>query len=142
MEEEGKRIYQDNPNFRAFANVLNHPEFETFFKQNFSTWEDCRLSIMILKLFMEIRNSCTPYESIAMVKRALDHSEYRRWIAAGTCEELPEPITFRLAGKPFALESGGACARLPDPDRTDLLEASPNPPLEPDSTTVEDSPAP
>jgi phage major head subunit gpT-like protein len=87
LETEGRRIYQENRHFRAFANVLNHPEFQTFLEE-YLVGDDCQLSVMIIQLFMELRKKCkkelgqepSPYQLIAMVKRMIDNSETRRWL--------------------------------------------------------------
>lgn len=97
LEFQGRQIYQDNPHFRAFANVLNHPEFRSFFETHFETWDDCRLSLMILKVFTELRKRCaketgkepTPFELVAMVHTVLNETDSRRFICQTVSEQLP-----------------------------------------------------
>jgi len=49
LEEDGRRIAQTNPRWYRFALMLSHPEFEAFFDENFSDWDSCKRSIMLLK---------------------------------------------------------------------------------------------
>ena len=46
-----------NATLAQFGLMLSHPEFHDFFTKNFSTWEDCKHSIMLLKAGMAIKEA-------------------------------------------------------------------------------------
>lgn len=83
--EEGKKIYQSNESMRSFSNVACHPEFQQFFDTFFNTWEDCKVSIMILKTASFIRQKyklengkeIDGYRLLAILKRSLDNASTR-----------------------------------------------------------------
>ena len=50
LEHQGRVVAKTYPRLARFAEVLAHPAFAEFFEQNFSTWDDCEQSIMLLKM--------------------------------------------------------------------------------------------
>lgn len=50
LEHQGRMVAKTYPRLARFAEVLAHPDFAEFFEQNFSTWDDCEQSIMLLKM--------------------------------------------------------------------------------------------
>jgi hypothetical protein len=80
LYKEGEHIYKSNGQLQNFANVISHPEFRKFFKDNFSNWEDSKFTIMILKTAYSISekykrdmNTDIPgYILVALLKRTLE----------------------------------------------------------------------
>lgn len=40
-----------------FGLMIAHPEFHDFFEKNFSTWDDCKQSIMLIKAGLAIKEA-------------------------------------------------------------------------------------
>jgi hypothetical protein len=94
LEVQGREIYRKNANMKSFANVANHPEFVEFFDKFFNSWEDTKLSIMLLKTASFIRNvyktetgdEISGYKLVAMLKNALDSEQTRASIVKSILE--------------------------------------------------------
>lgn len=88
---------------QAFSDVLNHPEFRSFFEPHFdrarSLGDDCRLLWMILKLFTDLRKRCaqetgkepSPFELVSMVHTVMNETDSRRFICQTVSEQVPMP---------------------------------------------------
>lgn len=89
LEQEGRHIQQNNPRFAKFGLMLTHPEFATFFDENFSSWEDCKHAIMLLKTGSFLRDSLTKelgyeisgHQLVSALKQTMEKGDTRRIVA-------------------------------------------------------------
>jgi hypothetical protein len=87
-EEQGRQIGKQNPNLARFGQVLSHPEFAAFFEQNFSTVDDAKQAIMLLKTGMAIQNEVVKQvgepldgnQLTAVLKMMIDRSDTRQFM--------------------------------------------------------------
>lgn len=87
MEDDGKKIYQSNKFFRSLANLMEHPEFKSVFKEHFKSWNDIKLFVMFLKLYQKIGDQFPDfngYQKISLVKSLVETSSTRQLI----CQEV------------------------------------------------------
>lgn len=87
MEDDGKKIYQSNKFFRSLANLMEHPEFKSVFKEHFKSWDDIKLFFMFLKLYQKIGDQFPDfngYQKISLVKSLVETSSTRQLI----CQEV------------------------------------------------------
>lgn len=83
-EKSGKRLYNQNENYKAIANLMEHPEFREFYNKYFCDTHNIKTIIMFLKLYEEIeKHSLTPlngYQKIYILDKIMKDSELRRKI--------------------------------------------------------------
>ena len=83
-ERIGKMLYKQNKNYRTIANVMEHPEFRNFFKENFSNWDSVKTVIMFLKLYEEIEKvspvDLNGYQKLSILDTIMKDRELRREI--------------------------------------------------------------
>jgi len=87
MEDDGKKVYQSNKFFRSLANLMEHPEFKSVFKEHFKSWDDIKLFVMFLKLYQNIGDQFPDfngYQKISLVKSLVETSSTRQLI----CQEV------------------------------------------------------
>jgi len=87
MEDYGKKIYQSNKFFRSLANLMEHPEFKSVFKEHFKSWDDIKLFVMFLKVYQKIGDQFSDfngYQKISLVKSLVETSSTRQLI----CQEV------------------------------------------------------
>jgi hypothetical protein len=87
MEDDGKKIYQSNKFFRSLANLMEHPEFKSVFKEHFKSCDDIKLFVMFLKLYQKIGDQFPDfngYQKISLVKSLVETSSTRQLI----CQEV------------------------------------------------------
>lgn len=58
-EKLGKKLYKDNSNYKAIANIMEHPEFRSFYNKHFTDWDSIKTIVMFLKLYEDIENTST-----------------------------------------------------------------------------------
>lgn len=91
LDEEGREFTRHNPRLAQFASMLVHPEFASFWDENFGDWVDCQQSIMLLKTGSFLRNElqartgqpATGFQVAAALKKALDRPDSRQYMV--TC---------------------------------------------------------
>ena len=99
LDHEGRAIAKKNPEFGKFAELLCHPEFSEFFSQNFASWEDCKQSIMLLKMGQELKHfmenstgqEISGFQLAGAMKRAIDNSETRIYMVSRLKDFIQEP---------------------------------------------------
>ena len=83
-EKIGKILYNQNENYKAIANLMEHPEFRQFYNKYLSDSHNIKTIIMFLKLYEEIEKySLTPltgYQKIYILDKIMKNSELRRKI--------------------------------------------------------------
>ena len=83
-EKIGKRLYEQNENYRNIANCMEHPEFRKLFDKHFSNWDDIRNILMFLKLYNEIHNSSSinlnGYQILSILDNIMKDSNLRHKI--------------------------------------------------------------
>lgn len=82
LAQQGRELQQTCPKFAQFAQIISHPEFANFFDTHFQTWEDCRTSIMLLKLGALVKQYLGP-ESSGQEILAVMHQA----LSDGTCRQ-------------------------------------------------------
>jgi hypothetical protein len=88
LEQRGREISRENKRLARFAQMLSHPEFATFFDENFQDWSDCQQSIMLLKTGAYIRDTLiqstgepiSGNQLVTLMKMALDHKDTRQFM--------------------------------------------------------------
>lgn len=90
-EKNGKLLYKKNKNYRTITNCMEHPEFRTFFNDNFSTLDDIKNIILFLKLYQEIEKN-TPikingYQKLSILDRIIKDRKLRREICDVTTKQ-------------------------------------------------------
>lgn len=58
-EKQGKQLYKDNSNYKALANMMEHPEFRDFYNKYLTDWDSIKTIVMFLKLYEKIENTST-----------------------------------------------------------------------------------
>ena len=76
-EEQGRYLYHNNRVMKDIANVLNHPEFATFFATYFTNWETAKSMLMLIKVHQQLDNQLTGYEKLAHLFDLMSQSEFR-----------------------------------------------------------------
>lgn len=80
-EKKGKILYNRNENYKAIANLMEHPEFREFYNKHFTDWYDVKTIVMFLKLYEEIeKRSSVPlngYQKLHILDKIINTSELR-----------------------------------------------------------------
>lgn len=93
-EKNGISLYRDNKNYRAMANLLEHPEFRNFFDENFKSYEHIETILMFINLYKEIEKSSpvdlNGYQKLSILDRIIKNADFRREICsqASKCIKL------------------------------------------------------
>ena len=80
LENEGKVLYKKNANMSSLGNIMEHPEFRTFYDQHFKDWDSVKVIVMFMKTYEMIEKSdpgLTPYQKLAILKYMIGNSELR-----------------------------------------------------------------
>lgn len=82
LEKTGKALYKKNKNLRALANMVQHPEFQEFFRLYFSSEEDIRCVVKLITLYNRFSfhpDTCdlNPYQKLALMNSLLFNREFR-----------------------------------------------------------------
>ena len=84
MHEIGKKLYQQNKNYKSLVNCLEHPEFREFFDNNFSDKDSIKTILIYMKLYQQIEKmspvELNGYQKIAIVDKAMKNSDFRQRI--------------------------------------------------------------
>ena len=87
VEAEGRKIYQSNKHLRNLANVMEHPEFRSFYQDYMSDPETLKTMITFMKVYEEIecrsKIELTPYQKIGLVQKVIQDSVMRARVCAG-----------------------------------------------------------
>lgn len=78
------------PRIRQFAAMLAHPEFADFFDKNFSTWEDCKHAITMLKMGEHLKSAIqeatgedvSGNQLAAAMERVIHNADSRQYMVA------------------------------------------------------------
>lgn len=93
-EKNGRNLYNTNDTYKSIANVMEHPEFRTFFNKNFSDWDDVKTILMFLKLYQEIETSfpakLNGYQKISILDSLIKNKDIRRDICSKFSKCLKE----------------------------------------------------
>jgi len=89
LEDEGYVVAKQNKRIAAFAAMLAHPEFASFFDTYFQTWDDAQQTIMLLKTGSLLRDSLATsgaqeevsgHQIAAMLNRMCTDATLRRYM--------------------------------------------------------------
>lgn len=101
LEKKGRAIYQKNEYFRGLANNLEHPEFRSFFNENFDDWTSIKTTIMFMKAYETIEKisptQLSGYQKIAILKNWINNGEIRRELVKAINEAEKKPIQSLLS---------------------------------------------
>jgi len=90
LEQDGRKLYKTNPHYRHLANVMEHPEFRSFYNKYFQDWDMARTIIMFMKIYESIEKyskiELTPFQKIAIADEMFQNSEKRQQICNGIRE--------------------------------------------------------
>ena len=81
LEMTGRKLYQENKNYRKLCNIMEHPEFREFFDEYFKDWSDTKTILMFMKLYQEIEKQMpvlTGYQKISVLNNAFKNPKIRR----------------------------------------------------------------
>jgi hypothetical protein len=80
-EKEGRRIYQNNQNFKNLANLMEHPLFRKVYDEHFKDWTSLQVILLFMNLYAEIEKQSavqlTGYQKIWFVKTIYGNSNLR-----------------------------------------------------------------
>lgn len=80
----GKKLYEDNDNYRNIVNVMEHPEFRKFFDKHFDNWTSTETILMFMKLYQviekELKIPLTGYQKIAIIDEIIKDSNKRELV--------------------------------------------------------------
>ena len=77
---EGIEVYQKNDVFKSLANVMEHPEFKSFFDKYFENPTEAQTMLMFMKICQKITENdpdASPYEKLALVNKIMKDREFR-----------------------------------------------------------------
>lgn len=87
LENDGKNIYKNHEFFRKLANLLEHPEYKSLFKEHFQSPDSIKLFITFVKLYEKIGDQFPDfngYHKVSLMKSLINTSTTRQVI----CEEV------------------------------------------------------
>ena len=98
LEQLGSTISEQNKRLGRFGLMLAHPEFQTFFEENFTTWDDTKQAIMLLKTGVLLREAIekttgepvSGNQIVAALKSVMDNSETRRFMVQSLIDFISE----------------------------------------------------
>lgn len=76
LSNHGKKIYNTNTTIRDITNVMEHPEFKSFFDKYFKTVYDAQSILLLMKIYNSLPNE-NPYEKSAILYEAMNDSKIR-----------------------------------------------------------------
>jgi len=81
LETTGRKLYQNNPNYKSIANVMEHPEFRDFYDKYFSDVHSVKTIILFLKIYEGIEKNCpyklSGYQKLAILDNCINDSDMR-----------------------------------------------------------------
>jgi hypothetical protein len=87
IELEGKKIYNSNKHLRKLANIMEHPEFRSFYQDYMSDPETLKTMLIFMKIYeaIELHSNVelTPYQKIGLVQKVIQDTEMRSRICSG-----------------------------------------------------------
>ena len=57
LQENGKKLYNQNEYYQNIVNLMEHPEFRKLFKAHFFDWNNIKVMVMFMKLYEHIEKS-------------------------------------------------------------------------------------
>ena len=91
INKYGQSLYKYNRTMRDIANVMEHPEFNSFFNKYFKTPEDTIDMLLLLKIYNSI-NREDPYEKIAILFESISNTKIRDMLINKFIECKPPDI--------------------------------------------------
>ena len=87
-EKFGKKLYKQNENYRAIANLMENEEFRKFYDNNFSNWYDIKTILVFLKVYEEIEKcsqvSLNSYQKLHILDQIIKCGKLRSKV----CQEI------------------------------------------------------
>jgi hypothetical protein len=80
IENDGKKIYNDNNFYRSLANIMEHPEFRTFINSYVNDVYDLNVILKFMKLYDMIEkkdSTLNGYHKLSILKNFIDNSNIR-----------------------------------------------------------------
>jgi len=59
LQENGKKLYNQNEYYQNIVNLMEHPEFRKLFNAHFFDWNNIKAMVMFMKLYEHIEKSST-----------------------------------------------------------------------------------
>lgn len=85
MEEQGRKLYRINKNYRNIATVMEDPEFRNFYTKYMDDLVSIRTIMMFLKLYEKIEKKSkiqlTPYQKIFVLDQIMRNGKIRENMA-------------------------------------------------------------
>lgn len=79
LRADGQSLYKTNTTMRDIATVMEHPEFNAFFRKYFNDSTDVQAMLMLMKIYQSIPSN-DPYEKIAILYQVMNKSDVRAMI--------------------------------------------------------------
>ena len=70
-EDEGRRIYQNNANFRQLFDTISHPVFEEFVDTHFRSWSHIQVMIYLFKMYESLNDldpTLNPFQKLHLLE--------------------------------------------------------------------------
>ena len=88
----GKKLYNQNENYRNLVNCLEHPEFRKFFDTYFSDENEIKVILMFMKLYNKIEKSSpvelNGYQKISILDNLMKNRDFRRRICEQSTNDM------------------------------------------------------
>lgn len=76
-----RKVYRNNSHFQRLSNLMEHPEYRSFFTDYMKEWQTAKTMIMFMKIYEAIEkhdNNLEPYEKISILENFINDSEFRK----------------------------------------------------------------
>lgn len=93
LENYGRQLYQKNEFYRNLTNVMEHPEFKTFFDNFFKDPHHLKTIFMFMNMYSELTKEqfdLSGYQKIAIIKKTFDDSQSRQKLVEWFCEQISD----------------------------------------------------
>jgi hypothetical protein len=92
LQTTGQSLYRTNPTYKSLGNVMNHPEFYSFFERYLKDPNKSDEILFLMRLYDAIdkksKVKLTPYERLSVMDKMLTDSDMRRQIVSEYTEKL------------------------------------------------------
>ena len=91
LEKYGRQLYQKNEFYRNLTNVMEHPEFKTFFDNFFKDPHHLKTIFMFMNMYSELTEkqfNLSGYQKIAIIKKTFDDNQSRQQLVKWFCDKI------------------------------------------------------
>lgn len=89
LDRLGRKLYHGNKSLKDISNVMEHPEFQNFFKTYFTDWLSVKSIMMLMKIYEKLNDDFSDlngYQRLALVYELMGDSDSRGKVADGISE--------------------------------------------------------